>query len=119
MFSDLCSVDWMSNSPGLDYLFNVGVLIKYYYPAMVLGRDPIRSQRIHRAGFSQCLMARPPSDMLVERCAAGNGICGASGDTFLSGKMNKMEILLRSGNHRFGDMGQFRLHVQVIFPKFP
>ena len=57
-------------------------------------------------------MAGPPRDVLAHRCAAGNGLGGAAGDTFLTGIMCKMEVLLSSGNYKFSGTSQIgRAHV--------
>lgn len=67
-------------------------------------------------------MSGPPRDVLVHRCAAGNGLGGAAGDTFLTGRICKMEVLHSGGNYKSSGpshKGQFWWLVQVILPKFP
>lgn len=83
----------MSNASRLVYLFLF--LNIYYFLALVLYSDPIRSHRLHRAGFGQCSRAGPLRDVLAHGCAAGNGFAGA---TFLTGRICEMEVLLNSGN---------------------
>lgn len=45
-------------------------------------------------------MAGPPRDVLAHRCAAGNGLGGAAGDTFPTGTICQMEVLLSRGNYK-------------------
>lgn len=82
----------------------------------------IPSDLTGRAGFGQCLMAGPPGDVLAHRCAAGNGLGGAAGDTFLTGSICTMEVLLSGGSYKSNGTShkrQFWQLVQVIFPKSP
>lgn len=98
----------------------LGFLILFSCIGLVLYSDPIRSHRLRRAGFGQCLMAGPPRDALAHRCAAGNGLGGAAGDILLTGRIRIMEVLPTGGNYKSSGTshkGQFWQLIQVIFPK--